>query len=174
MPIFQPFKVVTCSFAQLIKGNTKGVTFKVNIVVIKYQAAQHGRVGLAELLFRNIGLLIKVCKNGQFKVKIVVFTAVLRFVSIELSQISQLFAISLHLNKLQICNLQIYSLQIYNLQIYSLQIYSLQIHNLNNRSNLVHILVYKGVVVHSLKIRCILANRVNSKATQVYKTNLIK
>ena len=46
---------------------------------------QHGRVGLAELLFRNIGLLIKVYKDSQFKVKIVIFTAVLRFVGIKLS-----------------------------------------------------------------------------------------
>ena len=43
---------------------------------------------MAELLFRNIGLLTTVRKDGQFEVEIVVFTAVLRFVGIELSQIS--------------------------------------------------------------------------------------
>ena len=42
---------------------------------------------MAELLFRNIGLLIAVRKDGQFKVKVIVFTAILRFVGIELSQI---------------------------------------------------------------------------------------
>ena len=46
---------------------------------------QYSGVGLAELLFRNISLLIKVHKDGQFEIKIVVFTTVLRFVGIELS-----------------------------------------------------------------------------------------
>ena len=45
---------------------------------------QYGRVGLAELLFRNISLLAKVYENSQFKVKIIVFTTVFRFVGIEL------------------------------------------------------------------------------------------
>ena len=194
MPIFQPFKVVTCSFIQLIKGNTKGVTFKVNIIVVKYQAVQYSRVGLAKLLFKNISLLAKVYKDSQFKVKIIVFTAVFGLVGIELSQVSQLLTIGLHLGGLRICNLRIYSLRIYNLRIYSLRIYSLRIHslqiyglriyslriyglrirNLNNGSDLVHILVYRGVVVRSLKVGCILANRVNSEAAQVYGANLVK
>ena len=169
MPIFQPFKVVTCSFAQFIKGNTKGVTFKVGVVVIKCQATQYSKVGLAELLFRNISLLIKVHKDGQFEIKIVVFTAVFRFVSIKLSQVGQLFTIGLYLGGLWICNLWIYSLRIYSLRIYSLQIY-----NLNNRGNLVHILVYRGVVVRSLGVGYILANGVNFKAAQVYRMNLVK
>ena len=84
-PIFWPFKVVIYSFAQLVKGDTKGVTLKVSIVVVKCQAAQYSRVGLAELLFRNISLLIKVRKDSQFKIKIVVFTAVFGFVGIKLS-----------------------------------------------------------------------------------------
>jgi len=46
---------------------------------------QYSRVGLAKLLFRNISLLIEVRKDSQFKVKVVVFTAILRFVSIEFS-----------------------------------------------------------------------------------------
>ena len=163
-PIFQSFKVVIYSFTQLIKGNTKGVTFKVNIVVVKYQAAQHGRVGLTKFLFKNISLLVKVHKDGQFKVKIIIFTAVFRLVSVKLSQVSQFLAISLYLSRLQICNLQIYSLQICSLRIYSL----------NNSSSLVRILVYRGVIVRSLKIGCILANKVNFKATQVYKINLVK
>jgi hypothetical protein len=43
---------------------------------------------LAEFLFRNISLLIKVRKDSQFKVKVVIFTAILKFISIELSQVS--------------------------------------------------------------------------------------
>ena len=85
MLIFQFFKVVACSFIQLIKGNTEGVTFKINIIVIKGQAVQYNKVSLAEFLFRNISLLTKVCKNSQFKVKVVVFTAVLGFIGVELS-----------------------------------------------------------------------------------------
>ena len=82
--VFQSFKVVIGSFTQLIKKNTKGVTLEVGVVVVECQAAQYNKVGLAKLLFRNISLLAKVYKNSQFKVKIVIFTAVLRFVSIEL------------------------------------------------------------------------------------------
>ena len=164
MPIFQPFKVVIYSFAQLIKGNTKGVAFKINIVIVKYQAAQYGKVDLTKFLFRNISLLAKVCKDSQFKVKIVIFTTVFRLVSIKLSQIGQLLTISLYLGRLQI----------YNLQIYNLQIYSLQIYSLNNRGSLVHILVYRGVVVRSLSIRCVLASKINSKATQVCRINLVE
>ena len=140
MPIFQPFKVVTYSFIQLIKRNTRGVALEVSIVVVKCQAAQYSKVGLAKLLFRNISLLIKVCKDGQLKVKVIVFTAVLRFVSIELSQISQLLTIGLYLG-------------------------SLRIYNLNNGSILVRILVYRGIIVYSLKIGCSLTSRVSSKAT---------
>ena len=40
---------------------------------------------MAKLLFRNISLLTEVRKDSQFKVKIVIFTAVFRFVSVELS-----------------------------------------------------------------------------------------
>ena len=40
---------------------------------------------MAKFLFRNISLLVEVRKDGQFKVKVVVFTAILRFVGIELS-----------------------------------------------------------------------------------------
>lgn len=42
-------------------------------------------MGLAEFLFGNISLLTKVRKDSQFEVKVVVFTAVLGFVGIELS-----------------------------------------------------------------------------------------
>ena len=156
MPIFQPFKVVVYSFAQLIKGNTKGVAFKVSIVVVKYQAAQYGKIGLTKFLFRNISLLAKVRKNGQFKVKIIIFTAILRFISIELSQVSQLLAIGLYLG-------------------------SLRIYNLSNRRGLVRILVYRvcnlgygGIMVRNLSTRCTLARKINSKAAQVYRTNLVK
>ena len=174
MSIFQPFKVIACSLIQLIKGNTKGDAFKVSIIVVKYQAIQYSRVGLAKLLFRNISLLIKVYKNGQFKIKVIIFITVLKFISIKLSQVSQLFAVGLCLG-----GLRIYSLQIYNLRIYSLWIYSL-----NNRRGLVRILGYKGVAVHNLdyggiavhnlSIRYILVRKINSKTAQVYKTNLIK
>ena len=85
MPIFQPFKVVICSFIKLIKGNIKGVAFKVNIIVIKGQAVQYNKVGLAKYLFRNISFLIKVCKNSWFKVKVIIFTAVFGFVGVKLS-----------------------------------------------------------------------------------------
>jgi len=43
---------------------------------------------LAKFLFRNISLLAEVRKDGQFKVKVIVFTAVLGFVGIELGQVS--------------------------------------------------------------------------------------
>ena len=161
MLIFQSFKIVTCSFAQLIKGNTKWVTLEINIVVVKYQAAQYGRVGLTKLLFKNISLLIKVCKNSQFKVKIIIFTAILGFVGIELSQVSQLLTISLYLGGLRICNL-----------------------DNNGGGVLVHILVYRGVVVrnlgcrgiavHNLSTRCTLAYKINSKTAWVCRINLIK
>ena len=164
MPIFQPFKVVIYSFTQFIKGSTKGVAFKVNIVVVKYQAAQYSKIGLTKFLFRNVSLLTKVYKDSQFKVKIVIFTAVFGLVSVKLSQVGQLLAIGLCLGGLRICNLQIYSLQIYSLRIYSL----------NNRGSLVHILVYRGVVVCNLSIRYVLASKINSKATQVCKINLVE
>ena len=164
MFIFWPFKVVVYSFVQLIKGNTKGVTFKVGIVVVEYQAAQYNRVGLTEFLFRNISLLAKVYKDSQFEVKIVIFTAVFRLVGIKLSQISQFLAVGFCLGGLRICNLQICSLQICGLRIYGL----------NNRGSLVRILVYRGVVVCSLRVGYILANKVNSKAAQVYRINLVK
>ena len=157
MPVFQPFKVVICSFAQLVKRNTKGVTLKVSIVVVKYQAARHSRVGLAKLLFRNISLLTTVRKDSQFKVEIVVFTTILRFVGIELSQVSQLLTVGPYLGQLRIYNLRIYSL--------------------NNGGNLVHILVcggvivrnlgYGGIMVHNLSTRYTLASKVSSKAAQV-------
>ena len=151
--IFQSFKIVTYSFIQFIKGNTKGITFKVSVVVVKYQAAQYGRVGLAKLLFRNISLLAKVYKNSQFKVKVIIFTAILRFVGIKLSQVSQLLTIGLYLG-------------------------SLQIYNLNNKRGLVRNLIYGGItvrsVVHNLGVGYILASKVNSKAAQVYRANLVK
>ena len=153
-----------CGFAQLIKGSTKGVTFKVGVVVVKGQAVQYSGIGLAEFLFRNISLLTEVCKDSQFKVKIVVFTAVLGFVGIELSQVSQLFAIGLCLSGLRICNLD------------------------NGKKVLVCILVYRGIAVHilgyggivvcsmvrNLSIRCALASKINSNAIQVYKMNLVE
>jgi hypothetical protein len=43
---------------------------------------------LTKLLLKNIGLLIEVCKDGQFKVEVVVFTAVFGFINIEFGQIS--------------------------------------------------------------------------------------
>ena len=63
--IFRPFKVVAYSFAQFIKRDTKGVVLKVSVVVVKGQAAQHGRVGLAELLFGNICQIIGTGKLPQ-------------------------------------------------------------------------------------------------------------
>ena len=174
MSIFQPFKVIACSLIQFIKENTKGVTFKIGIIVVKYQAAQYGKVGLAKLLFRNISLLTKVHKNSQFKVKIIIFTAVLRFVGIELSQVSQLLTVGLYLG-----GLQIYSLRIYNLRIYSLQIYSLNngrglVHILGYRSITVRNLGYRGITVRNLSIRYTLVHKINSKTAQVYKINLVK
>ena len=46
---------------------------------------QYSGIGLAKFLFRNISLLIEVRKDSKFKVKVIVFTAILRFISIELS-----------------------------------------------------------------------------------------
>ena len=80
----------------------------------------------------------------------------------------------LRIHSLQIYSLRIHNLQIYSLQIYSLQIYGLWIRDLNNRSDLVCILVYRGVIVYSLRVGCILANRVNSEAAQIYRINLVK
>ena len=147
------------SFAQLIKGNTKGVTLKVSVVVVKYQAAQHSRVGLAKLLFRNISLLIEVRKDSQFKVEVIIFTTILRFISIELSQVSQFLTIGLYLD-------------------------SLRIYNLNNRRGLVRNLIYRGIIVYNLGYRGIivynlstrytLVYKINSKTTQVYRINLVK
>jgi hypothetical protein len=34
MLIFWPFEVVACSFAQLIKGNTKRVTLEVSVIIV--------------------------------------------------------------------------------------------------------------------------------------------
>ena len=51
---------------------------------------------------------------------------------------------------------------------------SLQICGLNNGSDLVCILGYGGIIVCNLRVGCILANRVNSEATWVCGTNLVK
>ena len=45
---------------------------------------------------------------------------------------------------------------------------------MNNRSNLVRILGYGGIIVYSLGIRCILASKVSSKAAWVCGINLVK
>jgi hypothetical protein len=58
------------------------------------------------------------------------------------------------------------------LRICSLQIYSLRI--LNNGGSLVRILVYGGVIVHSLRVGCILASKVSPKAAYVCGTSLVK
>ena len=110
----------------------------------------------------------------------IIFTAILRFISIELSQVSQLLAVGLCLGGLRICDLWIYGLWIYGLWICGLWIY-----DLNNRGRvLARILVYRdisvcdlgygGIAVHSLRIGCVLARKINSKAAQVYGINLVK
>ena len=161
MSIFQPFKIVACSLIQLIKGNTKGVALKVSVIIVKYQAAQYSKVGLTKLLFRNISLLIKVYKNSQFKVKVIIFTTVLRFVGIELSQVSQLLTIGLYLG----------GLRIYNLRIYSLRIYSLQIYSLNNKKGLVRVLGYRGIAVHNLDYGGIVVHNLSTRYALVCKIN---
>ena len=163
-----------CSLIQLIKGNTKKVAFKVSIIIVKYQAAQYNRVGLAKLLFRNISLLIKVRKDSQFKIKVIIFTAVLKFVSIEFSQVSQLFTIGLYLSGLRIYSLQIYSLRIYNLRIYSLNNKRGLVRVLGYRGIAVRNLGYRGIAVHNLSTRYTLVYKINFKTAQVYKTNLVK
>ena len=45
---------------------------------------------------------------------------------------------------------------------------------LNNGGSLVYILVYRGVMVRSLRVGCILASKVSSKAAWVCGTNLVK
>jgi hypothetical protein len=60
------------------------------------------------------------------------------------------------------------------LQIYKLQIYSLWIRDLKNGGSLVRILVYRGIIVHSLKVGYILASKVSPKAAYIYRTNLVK
>ena len=114
----------------------------------------------------------------------IVFTAILRFINIELSQVSQLLTVGPCLGRLRIYNLRIYSLRICSLRIYSLRIYNLRIYNLNNGGNLVRILVcggiivhnlgYRGIAVRNLSTRCALARKINSKTTWVYRTNLVK
>jgi hypothetical protein len=110
---------------------------------------------LAKFLFRNISLLTEVRKDSKFKVKVIVFTAILRFVGIELSQVSQLLAVGLYLSRLRIYNLG-----------------RLRICSLGNGRVLVRILVYRGIAVHiivrsvahNLRVGYILASKVNSKA----------
>ncbi len=51
---------------------------------------------------------------------------------------------------------------------------SLWIYGLNNRSDLVCILGYRGVIVCNLRVGYILANRVNFEAAWVCRINLIK
>ena len=140
-----------CSFTQLIKGNTKGVALKVGVIVVKGQAAQHGRIGLAKLLFRNISLLTEVRKDSQFKVKVVVFTTVLGFVGIELSQVGQLLAIGLYLG-------------------------GLRIYDLSDGRVLVRILVCGGIIiiVYNQSTGYALARKINSKISLVYRANLVK
>ena len=46
---------------------------------------QYSKIGLAKLLFKNISLLIKVRKDSQFEVEIIIFITILRFVGIKLS-----------------------------------------------------------------------------------------
>ena len=53
-----------------------------------------------------------------------------------------------------------------------MRIYGLRI--LNNRGSLVRILVYRGIMVHSLRVGYILASKVSPKAACVYGTNLVK
>ena len=50
----------------------------------------------------------------------------------------------------------------------------MRICGLNNWGRLVRILVYRGVVVQSLGIGCVLASRVYSKAALVYKMSLVE
>ena len=45
---------------------------------------------------------------------------------------------------------------------------------LNNGGSLVRILVYRGVIVYSLRVGYILASKVSPKAAYVYRTNLVK
>ena len=45
---------------------------------------------------------------------------------------------------------------------------------MSNRSGLVYILGYRGVVVHNSGTRCILASKVTSEAAYVYRINLVK
>ena len=52
--------------------------------------------------------------------------------------------------------------------------YSLQIYSLNSGGTLVHILIYKGVMVCNLVTGCALTHKVDSKTPWVYKANLIE
>ena len=159
-----PLKQLCVALHSLLKGTLRGLFLRLVQQWSKARPRNIVEQTLAELLFRNISLLIKVCKDSQFEVKVVVFIAVLRFVGIELGQVSQLLAVGLCLSGLWICGLQIYSLRIYGLQIC----------DLNNGGNLVRILVYRGVVVHNLGTGCALARKINSKGTWVYRINLVK
>jgi hypothetical protein len=38
---------------------------------------------LAKLLLRNISLLTEVCKDGQLKVEVIIFTAIFGFIGVE-------------------------------------------------------------------------------------------
>ena len=60
------------------------------------------------------------------------------------------------------------------MRICSLRICGLRICDLNSGGSLVCILVYRSVVVRNLRVGCILANEVKTKAAWVCKTNLVK
>ena len=102
-------------------------------------------------------------KDSQFKVEIIVFTAILRFVGIELSQVSQLLTIGLYLGSLRICNLS-NGRGLVRILVCGIRILVYRVYNLS----------YRGITVRNLSTRCTLANKVKSKAAWVYRTNLVK
>ena len=86
----------------------------------------------------------------SLKLKLLFLLLYFRFIGIELSQVSQLLTIGLYLG----------SLRIYNLS--------------DGRVLQVCILVYRGIIVYNLRVRCALARKINSKTTWVCRTNLVK
>jgi hypothetical protein len=111
---------------------------------------------LIELLFKNISLLIKVYKDSQLEVEVIVFTIILRLIGIELGQVSQLSFISLCLSSLNAYDLS-------NGRVL-----------LINEGVLVRILSSGSIIVCNLRFKRAPAYKIDLKATLTYSLNLIK
>ena len=111
---------------------------------------------MTELLFKNISLLIKVYKDSQFKVEVVVFTIILRLIGIKLGQVSQLLSVSPCLSGLDACDLSDKRVL------------------LINEGVLVCILSFGSITVRNLGFKRAPAYKIDLKATLTRSLNLIE